>query len=94
MKIKIMGEFITGNLYFSPFIVRFDPVFYFCPQIKNIVIRSTFQKNIIIKKVESLDKRFIPILMNRTLAADSKTEALKILFDPGIGIEKVSFHIY
>jgi len=73
-----------GNLVFIPKIILFDPGFPGFAQIRTISTRSTFSRNFKILNIRSEDRLLMPMILNETIYANSRTNLFQIIFDPGM----------
>ncbi len=65
-----------------PEVIKFDPTYPGTPQIKALVLRSTFDVPITVKTITTTDMRIMPILQNVVLKPNNKTEFGALSFDP------------
>jgi len=82
---KIYGNYetINGSLLIPSLSnIRFQPGFPGIVQSKFISIKSSFQIDCKVLEVESADPRIIPYIIKAVIAANSKEEFIKVVFDP------------
>jgi len=71
-----------GSVTIAPSVVRFSPSFPGRVLKKSLVMQSTFARTVQVTSIVSSDRRFVPVLLNRTLASGVRVEAGYVQFEP------------
>ena len=82
-RIFAIYETINGSLLIpSSSNIRFQPGFPGIVQSRLVSIKSSFEIDCRVLEVESVDPRIIPYILKDVIAANSKEEFIKVVFDP------------